>query len=111
MGSQTLQPPQKLLGTRRGVVETVNHGVLEVYAPPRGIVVPADGLHQFLNGIGLVYRHDLIADFIVWAMQGNGQADLQLFFRQSVDFRNQPAGGQTDVPHGNVHALRAVYQL
>ena len=92
MGRQTLQPLQQLPGMGFPVVDAVDHGILKMNAPGSGCVIAAAGIQQRIDIIGLVHRHDPVTDFIVGAVEGDGQADLQLLRSQFIDLRHQAAG-------------------
>ena len=111
MGRQTPHFLQKLPGCRRGIVHPVDHGILKGDPPGGSLIVPAAGGNQFLHRICPVHRHNRIPHRIVGGMEGDGQGQLQLLFRQGVDLRHQPAGGKADMAHGDVKAQGAVYIL
>ena len=111
MGRQALQVLQKLLCSGLRIVYPVNHGVFKGNPPSGGFVVPAAGRQKRLHRVGFVHRHDGAANLVGGCMKGNRQGQLELMLRQLINLRHQAAGGEADVPHGDVHSLRAVHQL
>ena len=93
------------------VVDAVDHGVLKGDAAAGPVKVVVAGPEQLLHIVGPVDGHDLASRLAVRRVEGHGQRQLQFQLRQPPDARHNAAGGQGDVPHPDVHAIRVVHQL
>ena len=63
-------------GALRGVVDTVDHGVLKGNAPPGLIVILPAALDQLLHPPAPVGRHDPGAGLVIRRVEGDGQGQL-----------------------------------
>ena len=94
VAKHALQAIGQLVRAGVGIVDALNHGVLEGDTPRSGLYIGAAGLQQFLHRPAVVDRHQPRADVVVRRMQRNGQRQLQLFLHELVYLIDKAAGGQ-----------------
>ena len=98
----------RLLGA---VAHTGDHCVLKGHPPPGDLVILlARSQHRF-DVPTAVYRHDLIARLVVRRVKRNGKRQLELLFGKQLDLIDKAACRKADVPHADVHPVRAVDKL
>ena len=65
-------------------------------------------IHQHIERVCAVYRHQLAPQFIVRRMQGNRQVVLVVSLRKRTDLRNDSAGADRDMPGSDRKTVIAV---
>ena len=79
-----------------GIVHTGDEDIFEGNHPSLFLLVIFARGGEVLEGEFFVNRHDLAADFIRRAMEGNGEAELEGFVGEFADLRDEAAGGNGD---------------
>ena len=99
----------ELLRIGDGIVEVLDHDILEGAAPPAGIlVVLDDGRNELLQRICLVDRHQSVPSLVVRGMEGYRQVDLEPLLSEAEDSWDDAAGGDGDVPGADIQAERRI---
>ena len=81
------------------VVDTAQHDVFPGHTTVLTVMlhVLMTGIKQGIQSVAGVDRHDLIAQFVVWCMQRNGEAEIS-HFAQSVNGGNNTGSAEGDTP-------------
>ena len=95
----------------RTVAHAVDHRIFKGNAPPGLRKIITAGCQQCIDRPAAVDRHNLAARFVVWRMQGDRKRQLQISLGKLFDLVDEAAGGEADVAHADVHAVRAVDKL
>ena len=101
----------QLCGILRRIVYARHQTVLKRDAPAGLFKIVTAGIDRFLNVIFVRHRHQLQALFLVGCMKRERQRDLQLFIRKLPHARNDPAGGDRQVPLADIESVFIAQQF
>ena len=62
-----------------------------------GFYIFINGGHEFFERKSFSYWHDLISEFLIWCMEGNGKLDIDFVFDEFLDSWDDTTGGDCDM--------------